>query len=121
MHSLGQSLGAGLAAVCRQSCAQALPGEQQQEVAPCSGSAGAWSVQPRQAGKAEIGLVAASEPQGWDLQGGLAQPLPGNCPHLLRCQPDMAEAVLLLSGVELMFFPLAGTVLGFGMRTMVMK
>lgn len=28
-----------------------------------------WSVQPMQAGKAEIGLVAASEPQGWDLQG----------------------------------------------------
>lgn len=84
MHSLGQSLGAGLAAVCRQSCAQALPGEQQQEVAPCSGSAGAWSVQPRQAGKAEIGLVAASEPQGWDLQGGTctapARELPSSAP-----------------------------------------
>lgn len=50
-----------------------------------------------QAGKAEF--VAASEPRGWDLHS----PLPGDSPHL----PDMAEGVLVLSGVELISFSVA--------------
>lgn len=94
---------------CGSSCAQALPGEQQEGVVPCLGSSGAWSVQPVQVGKTEVGLEAASEPQRWDLHC----PLAGDSPHLLWCQLDMAEGVLVLSGVELISFPVAVQFRGF--------
>lgn len=105
MHGLGQSLAGEL---CSGTAWGAAGGG-----APCHGTAGAWSGQPVQAGKAEVGLVSPSEPQEWDLHSP--------CPRLRWCQPDMAEGVLVLSGVELIFFPVPGTVLGFGMRIMVMK
>lgn len=56
------------------------------------------------------GCIRAS---GWDLHS----PCQGTA---LTCS-DIAQGVLILSGVELISFPVTGAVLGFGMRIIVMK